>query len=58
MCACKETDVRESPNDSTFTGGEGQGSRGKRRYLQYHESPASSMIEHPYENYFEGEGET
>jgi hypothetical protein len=37
MCACKETDVMESPNDSTLAGGEGQGGRGlpwKSRFLR------------------------
>jgi hypothetical protein len=32
MCACKETDVRESPNVSFFAGGEGQDSRGETGY--------------------------
>jgi hypothetical protein len=47
MCACKETDVRESPNDSTLTGGEGQGGRGKTCHLQYRGSPVSSVVEIP-----------
>jgi hypothetical protein len=47
MCACKETDVRESPNDSTLAGGEGQGSRGETCHPQYRESPVSSVAEHP-----------
>jgi hypothetical protein len=46
MCACKETDVRESPNDSTLAGEEGQGSRGETCHPQYRESPVSSVIEH------------
>jgi hypothetical protein len=29
MRACKETDARESPNESTLAGGEGKGSRGE-----------------------------
>jgi hypothetical protein len=29
MCACKETDVRESANDSTLASGEGHGSCGE-----------------------------
>jgi hypothetical protein len=45
MCARKETDVRESPNDSTFPGGEGQGSRGETRHPFYNESPVSSLPE-------------
>jgi hypothetical protein len=46
MCACKETDVRESQNDSTLAGGEGQGGREEMCHPQYRESPVSSMIEH------------
>jgi hypothetical protein len=52
MCACKETDVRESPNDSTLAGGEGQGSRGETFYLSYCESPVSSVAEHSLYWYF------
>jgi hypothetical protein len=47
MCACKETDVRQSPNDSTPAGGERQGSRGETFHPIYGESPVSSMAEHP-----------
>jgi hypothetical protein len=47
MWSCKETDVRESPNDSTPAGGEGQGSRGETFHPIYGESPVSSMAEHP-----------
>jgi hypothetical protein len=47
MCACKETDVRESLNDSTLAGGEGQGGRGDTCHPHYRESPVSSVIEHP-----------
>jgi hypothetical protein len=47
MCACKDTDVRVSPNDSTLAGGEGQGSRGETIHPIYHESPVSSVAEHP-----------
>jgi hypothetical protein len=39
MCACKEADVRETPNDSTLAGREGQGSRGETCHPIYHESP-------------------
>jgi hypothetical protein len=46
MCACKVTDVRESPNDSTLAGGEGQGGRGEMCHLQYRESPVSPVIEY------------
>jgi hypothetical protein len=45
MCACKETDVRESPNDTTFAGGEGEGSRGETRYATFEENPVSSLPE-------------
>jgi hypothetical protein len=45
MCACKETDMRESLNDSTLTGGEGHGSRGKMCHLHYRENPVSSLAE-------------
>jgi hypothetical protein len=48
MYAYKETDVRESPNDSTLTGREGQGSRGETYHPHYHESPVSSVVEHLY----------
>jgi hypothetical protein len=47
MCACKETDMRESPNNSTLAGREGQGGHGETCHLQYRESPISSVIEHP-----------
>jgi hypothetical protein len=47
MCAFKKTDVRESPNNSTPTGGEGQGSHGETFHLIYGESPVSSVAEHP-----------
>jgi hypothetical protein len=49
MCACKETDVRESPNDSTPAGGEGQGSRGETFHPIYGESPVFSVAEHHLE---------
>jgi hypothetical protein len=52
MCACKETDMRESPNNSTPTGGEGQGSRGETFHPIYSESPISSMAEHPLYNIY------
>jgi hypothetical protein len=45
MCACKETDVRESPNDSTLAGGEGHGSRGEMRYAIFNENPVFSLPE-------------
>jgi hypothetical protein len=47
VCAYKETDVGESPNDSTPAGGEGYGSRGETFHPIYGESPVSSMAEHP-----------
>jgi hypothetical protein len=46
MCACKGTDVRESPNDSTLAGGEGQGSRRETRYVVFKENRVSSLLEH------------
>jgi hypothetical protein len=45
MCACKETDARESPNDSTLAGGEGQGSRGETCYATFDENPVSYLPE-------------
>jgi hypothetical protein len=45
MCACKETDTRESPNDSTLAGGDGQGSRGETCYATFDENPISSLLE-------------
>jgi hypothetical protein len=48
MCACKYTDVRESPNDSTLAGREGQGSRRETIHPIYHQSPISSVAEHLY----------
>jgi hypothetical protein len=45
MCACKETDVRESPNDSTLAGREGHGSRGEMFHPHYRGNPVSSLPE-------------
>jgi hypothetical protein len=45
MCACKETDVKESPNDSTLAGGERQSSRGETWYATFDENPVSSLRE-------------
>jgi hypothetical protein len=39
MCACEETDVRESRIDSTFAGEERQGSRGETCYATFDETP-------------------
>jgi hypothetical protein len=47
MCACKETDVRESVNDCTFTSEEGHGSRGVTCHVTFDESPISSLVVHP-----------
>jgi hypothetical protein len=47
MCACKETDVRESLNVSIFAGGERHGSCGETCHPQYRKSLVSSVIEHP-----------
>jgi hypothetical protein len=38
--------MRESPNDSTPAGGEGQGSHGETFHLIYGESPVPSVAEH------------
>jgi hypothetical protein len=45
MCACKETDVRESPNDSSLAGGEGHCSRGEACHPHYRENPVFSLAE-------------
>jgi hypothetical protein len=45
MCACKKTDMRESPNDSTLAGGEGHGSRRETFHPHYRENPVSSLAE-------------
>jgi hypothetical protein len=45
MCACKETDVIESPNDSTFADKERQGSHGETCYVMFDENPVSSLPE-------------
>jgi hypothetical protein len=45
MCACKETDVREPPNDSIFAGGERLGSRGETCYVTFDENSISSFPE-------------
>jgi hypothetical protein len=45
MCACKETNVRESLNDRTFAGGERQGSRREMCYVTFNENPVSSLSE-------------
>jgi hypothetical protein len=45
MCACKETDVRESPNDSTLASRERQGSCGEMCYAMFDENPVSSLPE-------------
>jgi hypothetical protein len=45
ICACKETDVRESPNVSIFAGGERQGSRGETGYAIFVKNPDSPLLE-------------
>jgi hypothetical protein len=45
MCARKETDLRESPNDSTPAGGVVQGTRGETCYATFDENPVSSFPE-------------
>jgi hypothetical protein len=52
MCACKESDVRESPNTSTPADGEGHGSHGETFQPIYGESPVSSVAEHPLQCIF------
>jgi hypothetical protein len=45
MCACTETDVRETANDCTFASGEGPGSRGETILPLYAARPVSSSGE-------------
>jgi hypothetical protein len=47
MCACKETDVRESVNDCTLASGEGHGSCGGMFHVPYDENPIFSLVVHP-----------
>jgi hypothetical protein len=47
MCACTETDMRESANDCILASGEGHGSRRETFQLIYIASPVSSSVEHP-----------
>jgi hypothetical protein len=47
MCACTETDVRESANDCILASREGHGSRGETFQPIYFASPVSSSVEHP-----------
>jgi translation initiation factor IF-1 len=47
MCACTETDVRESASDCTLASGEGHGSRGETFHPFCAASPVSSSVEHP-----------
>jgi hypothetical protein len=54
MCACKETDVKESPNNTTLAGEEGQGSHGEMCHPIYRESPVSSVAEHPFISWWHG----
>jgi hypothetical protein len=44
MCACKETDVRESANDCTLASGEEHGSCEETCPPLYDKSPVSSLI--------------
>jgi hypothetical protein len=46
MCACTETDVRESANDCTLASGEGHGSRGQTFHPICAVRPVSSSVEH------------
>jgi hypothetical protein len=45
MCACTETDVRESANDCTLASGEGHSSRGETFLPLYAARPVSSSGE-------------
>jgi hypothetical protein len=54
MCACKETDMRKSPNDSTLAGGEGHGSRGETCHPHCRENPVSSSAERGVQEYQRG----
>jgi hypothetical protein len=45
MCACTETDMRESANDWTLASGEGHSSRGEMFHPIYAASPVSSSGE-------------
>jgi hypothetical protein len=45
MCACTETDVRESANDCTLASGEGHDSRGETYQPLYAAKPVSSSVE-------------
>jgi hypothetical protein len=44
MCACKETDVRESANDCTLASGEGHGSCEEMCYATFDENPISTLV--------------
>jgi hypothetical protein len=46
MCACTETDVRESANDCILASGEGHGSRGETLNPICAARPVSSSSEH------------
>jgi hypothetical protein len=50
MCACTETDVRESANNCTLASREGHSSRGETFHLLYIASPISSSAEHTVYN--------
>jgi hypothetical protein len=44
MCACKETDVKESVNDCTLASREGHGSCEETCYMTFDENPVSSLV--------------
>jgi hypothetical protein len=46
MCACTETDARESANDCILASGEGHGSCGETLRPIYAASRVSSSVEH------------
>jgi hypothetical protein len=48
MCECKETDMRESPNDSTLAGREVHGNCGEMCHPHFRESPVSSVADPRY----------
>jgi hypothetical protein len=47
MCACTETDMRESANDCILASGEGHGSHREMFQPIYVASPVSLSVEHP-----------
>jgi hypothetical protein len=56
MCACKETDVRESVNDCTLTSGKGHISCGETCHPFYDKKLISSFVVQPVSGF--GGGDT